>query len=235
MQVVPTDRLEAIEFCETHLPVWTQAPASLGLQPGQITALASLTAAARTEYEQALQARSASKAATASFYTATSDMRGQVADMVRSIKAFAEMQAKPSVVYAAAEIPEPSPPTPQPAPGKPTDFLVTLEPSGAVTLSWRATSAAATSGAYFNVSRKLPGQAGFTPVGGAPGSTTQAGRRSSFTDSTFPASAASAGVQYIVQGRRGTDFGLPSDAVTVQFGLDEEGLPVAVASQKAAA
>jgi hypothetical protein len=56
-------------------------------------------------------------------------------------------------------------------------------------------------------------------IGGAPGSTAES-RRASFTDSTVPASAASQGAQYIVEGFRGTRGGEASDAVIVQFGMD---------------
>jgi hypothetical protein len=87
-----------------------------------------------------------------------------------------------------------------------------------------ASDSAASSGAFFSVSRKLPGQSSFTSIGGAPGSTNEAGgRRCSFTDFTVPASAASQGAQYIVQGFRGTRFGEASDAVIVQFGIDAGG------------
>jgi hypothetical protein len=96
---------------------------------------------------------------------------------------------------------------------------VTLESSGAVTLSWEATDAAASSGAFYNISRKLPGQSAFTPLGGTSGSTSES-RRMSFTDATVPTSAAGAGAQYIIQGQRGTLAGIASDAVVVQFGVD---------------
>jgi hypothetical protein len=49
----------------------------------------------------------------------------------------------------------------------------------------------------------------------------------SFTDATVPASAASQGAQYIVQGFRGTRVGDASDAVVVQFGVDGDGFATA--------
>jgi hypothetical protein len=119
-------------------------------------------------------------------------MRNQVADLIRQIKAYAELQANPATVYAAAQIPPPAAPTPLPAPGKPTDFAVVLNADGSVTLSWNSSDSAASSGAFFAVSRKLPGQSAFTGIGGAPGSTSES-RRPSFTDGTVPASAAEPG------------------------------------------
>lgn len=44
---------------------------------------------------------------------------------------------------------------------------------------------------------------------------------------SVPASAASQGAQYIVQGFRGTRVGDASDAVTVQFGTDGNGFATA--------
>jgi hypothetical protein len=154
-------------------------------------------------------------------------MRDQVASLIAQIKAYAELQSDPAAVYAAAQIPMPQPATPLPAPGKPGDVSVVLNSDGSVTLSWDSADSSASTGAFFTVSRKLPGQSGFIGIGGAPGSTSE-NRRPSFTDATVPASAASQGAQYIVQGFRGTRMGDASDAVTVQFGV--EGLTLTSAS-----
>lgn len=233
MSVLPNTPIEQIQFCEAHAPVWTAAPAAIGLTAAQCTLLSTLTSTARSSFNKAQTAREASKAATTTLHGDVTSMRGQVSDLVRQIKAFAEFQANPAVVYAAAQIPPPAAPAPLPAPGKPTDFAVMLNSDGSVNLSWNSTDAAASTGAFFAVSRKLPGQAAFTGIGGAPGSTSES-RRASFTDGTVPASAASQGAQYIVQGFRGTRVGDASDAVTVQFGVDGGG-GLASASLKMAA
>lgn len=222
MSVLPNSIVETIQFCETHLPVWQAAPSSIGLTPLQIEPFASAVTDARDAFEAAQAARSASKAATTTLNANAATLRASAGDLIRTIKAFAEMQADPASVYASAQIPTPLPPSPLPAPGIPNAIRVTLEPSGAVTLSWDAVNAAASSGAFYNVSRKLPGQSGFSPIGGAPG-TTSASRRMSFTDFSVPTSAAGSGAQYIIQGQRGTETGLPSEAVTVQFGVDGSG------------
>lgn len=227
MPVLPDKRLEQIQFFETRLPVWQAAPATaIGLTTAQIAALASATQNARDAYNSAQTARAASKAATTSYHTTSDDMRQLGADLIKTIKAFADLQASPGAVYALAQIPEPLPPEPLPAPGKPKDFLVTLENSGAVTLSWGAENAAASSGAFYTVRRKLPGQVEFVVLGGTGGSTSTS-RRMAFTDATVPASAAGVGVVYEVQGQRGTTVGTPSDAITVQFGTDGTGRAVA--------
>ena len=222
MSVLPDTIIGQIQFCEAHNPIWSAAPTTMGLTAAQCTALATATTNSRKSYNDAQAARQASKAATTKLHTDAAIMRAQVADLIRQIKAYAELQAVPGNVYTAAQIPEPAAPTPAAPPGKPADFLVTLNADGSVTLSWNATNSAASTGAFFTVSRKLPGQTAFVGVGGAPGTTSES-RRASFTDATVPASAAGSGAQYIVQGFRGTRSGESSDAVTVQFGVDAGG------------
>lgn len=219
MAVLPETTIEQIQFCETHYPVWEVAPTTIGLTAGQVAALKTKTISARDSYNNAQAARDASKAATTTLNTQAGLMREDVRELISLIKSYADSQAVPGTVYAAAQIPEPLPPSPLPAPGVATNFVVTLLASGAVSLSWDASNAAASSGAFYNVYRKLPGATGFTPIGGAPG-TTSASRRMSFTDFAIPTSAAGAGVQYVIQGQRGTLMGTSSEAITVQFGTD---------------
>jgi hypothetical protein len=219
MSILPNGLPELFNFCEAHAPVWETEFASIGITSTQATQFKNLTGVARAAYNTAQSARDASKAATITQNANVRDMRNAAADLIRTIKAFAENQTKPETVYAAAQIPEPLPPAPLPAPGVPQDVVVTLEPSGAVTISWAAFNAAASSGAFYNVSRKLPGQSTFVPIGGAPGTTSQS-RRMSFTDTTIPTSAAGSGAQYIITGQRGVTMGPPSNAITVQFGVE---------------
>jgi hypothetical protein len=220
--VFPQNIIDQITFCEAHNAVWAGAAASIGVLPASVTALTTATTNARKAYNDAQAARQASKAATNNLHSMASIMAGQCTILIAQIKAFAEAQAVPMDVYTRAQIPAPAAPTPAPAPGKPDMFAVALNPDGSVNLSWMASDSAASSGAFFGVARKLPGQSMFMGIGGAPGSTSES-RRCTFTDATVPASAASQGAQYIVQGFRGTRVGDPSDAVTVQFGVDSGG------------
>ncbi len=220
MAVLPQDRLASIQFCEDHVNIWAAAPATaVGLTAAQVESLTALTDEARNAYNAAQAARQASKAATVSYNAAVREMRTLAGDMISQIKAFADLSANPSNVYSVAQIPPPAPPTPATAPGKPSNISIVLQPTGAITLNWEATNAAASSGGFFNVFRKLPGQTNFLNIGGAPGSTSFS-RSMSFTDGSVPTSAAAQGAQYIIQGQRGTLTGTPSDAVTVQFGTD---------------
>lgn len=222
MSTLPETIIGQIQFCEAHVPVWTEVAVQIGLTAPQVASLGTKTTTARTAFNAAQAAREASKAATIQQNTDARTMRNQASDLIRQIKAYAELQSNPAAVYAAAQIPPPSAPLPVPAPGKPTDFQVELQSDGSVTLSWSSPESAASTGAFFTISRKLPGQSAFVGIGGAPGSTSES-RRSSFTDATIPTSAAGSGAQYIVQGFRGTRVGEASDAITVQFGVDGGG------------
>ena len=234
MNVLPNTKLEQIEFCETHVPVWSVSPTTLGLTSAMCTSLLNATKAARDAYSANQTARTAAKASTTLYTGKTGIMRELASDMIRAVKSFADMQPDPSAIYGAAQIPEPAAPTPATAPGKPGNTTVTLEPSGAITISWEAGDAAASSGGFFNVARKLPGQSTFTHFTSANG-TTSSNRRMSFTDNTIPTSAAGQGAQYIITGQRGILHGEPSDAIVVQFGLDGNGAIVSGAELKMAA
>lgn len=238
MSIIPKVKVEQVEFCETHAPLWTAAPpASIGLTAAQCTLFTTLTINARKAYDDAQDAKLAYRNAV----TMQNDELakaisgpGGAADLIRFIKSFAENTANPNSIYSLAGLPAPATPAPLPAPGTPEDIVVTLESSGAVTISWSAEEAAASTGAYFNITRKLPGQSVFQIVGGSPGATAES-RRMSFTDFTVPTSAAGAGVQYIIQGRRGNRIGDPCLAFTVQFGLDGQAVSVTGADLKMAA
>lgn len=222
MAIIPDKKVEQVQFCESHVSIWEAQAANLGLTAAQCAAFKNATAAAREAYDAAQAAKQAAKAAVTNQDQAISAAVASAADLIRVIKSFAELSNNPNAVYAIAQIPPPATPAPTPAPGKPTNITISLESTGAVTLSWDASNSAASSGAFFNVSRKLPGQANFTPLGGTPGSS-QIARRPRFTDTTIPTSAAMNGAQYIIQGQRGDRMGDASDAITVQFGFDTMG------------
>ncbi len=102
MSVLPPTVIEQIEFCEAHWPIWTPAAVSIGLTSPLVASLKTATEAARSSYNLAQAAREASKAATTTLNSNAAIMRGQVSDLIRQIKAFAELQANPNTVYAAA-------------------------------------------------------------------------------------------------------------------------------------
>lgn len=219
MSVLPRRGVDLINFCVSRIPTWTSGAEQIGLESTQVTALNALVTQASNALDASVKARNAAKAATLTVDDRLVELRDYASTLVRQIKAFADAQSNPQSVFALAQINPPAPPAPLPPPGKPEDFNVALNSDGSVTLSWTGQGSAASRGTFYTVFRRLPGQAGYVSVGGSPGTTTER-RRASFTDATIPASAAAAGVHYIVQGFRGTRSGTASDALVVQFGAD---------------
>ena len=234
MGILPKTKVEQLQFCESHWPIWNTNAAAIGVSTSQAGLFKTLTQTARTAYDAAQTAKQAYHAAVTNQNQALKLATDNAADLIRVIKGFAELTTNPNAVYSTAQIPPPATPVPTPAPGKPTNVLVALESSGAITFTWEATNSAASAGAFFNISRKLPGQASFLPLGGTSGSTSES-RRMTFTDNSIPTSAAGAGAQYIITGQRGTVLGTPSDAIVVQFGVDGLGATVTGASLQMAA
>lgn len=212
MGVIPDTKIGQLQFCEAHNPVWAAAPTTIGLTAAQCTTFNTLTKAARTAYDAAQTAKNAYHAAVtaqnAAIAAAVSGVGG-AADLIRFIKTFAENTANPNAVYSLAQIPPPAAPTPVPAPGQPTNVSVSLEPSGAVTLKWKAVNAAAGAGTFFTITRKLAGESMFSLVG-------TTGLKT-WTDSTL--TLGTTGATYIIQGHRGALDGDASEQIGVQFGV----------------
>ena len=213
MAVVPQNKVDLIQFCEAHVPVWQAAVASIGLVPGQVTALDTLTKAARSKFNTAETARAASKAATLNLDDACDALRANVALLVKTIKLYADNQANPDPVYAAAQIPPPAAPTSNPPPGQPNSFTFTIEPGGLLTLRWKSSNSTSSTGANFVVARRIgnqsPTPAPFAVIGGTSSRV--------FTDDTIPTGASV--VTYIVTPKRNGVVGTPSDMISVQFGV----------------
>lgn len=206
MSVLPANRLQQVEFCENHHDVWVAAAPTIGLLPSQISALDTLTATARKDYDAAQQARQASKARTQAFYISCGLMRDKAAELIRVIKTYADTTNNPNV-YTIAQIPAPAEPGVNPPPGQPTNVVVTLSPSGVLNFKWKSENS---TGGFFQVKRRIGASA--TPyaiIGGA-------GEREYF-DTTLPLGASN--VTYIIQGFRGNTPGPESNPIGVQFGV----------------
>ncbi len=221
MRVIPDKKVERLEFCEVHAKVWAEDPAAVGLTAEQCERLRVLTEQARAAREAAVEAREAARAAVTAQDAALEAAGRTAADLVRFVKAHAAAGGRgvENVVLAAAQIPPKAQAAPARAPGRPERLAVMLEPGGAVTLAWRAENAAAGTGAFFDVLRKLPGQTGFVPIGSTPGATGRS-RTIRFTDRALPGGVChdGAGAQYLIVGRRGTMTGPGSNAIAVRFG-----------------
>ncbi len=217
MPVLSDKRLQQIEFAEAHGMLWESNAALIGLSSSETSAIKTATSDARGSYSAAQLAREASKAATITFYNETNALHDLVSDAIKKIRLFAESTDNPEV-FALAQIPVPAAPSPAPPPGQPTDITAIIEPTGALTLKWLATSGSNNGGAVYLVKRKLAGEAAYTIVGAA---TTTRGYKS-FTDSSLPANVNN--FQYIIQGQRGSVTGPDSSVFTVTLGGSGPGL-----------
>jgi len=217
MAVVPDKNLDAVQFFESHVPVWQAAPTTIGLTPALVTSCDNAAKAARAAYTAQQNTKNAAKAATATYLNSVSALRNIGGDLIKTIKAFADTTSNPNV-YSLAQIPPPAAPTPLPPPGQPTSFAVQLTPAGALYLSWKSANSAASSGAFFTVKRRLEGESTFTLIGGT-GS-------KSFSDDTVPFGTNT--LTYIVQGFRGIEPGPESEQLSVQFGVGGQAVSAGV-------
>ncbi len=217
MGIVPNDRLGKIDFYESHTTVWAAALATIGLTAPTVAALTNATTNARKAYGDHLAAQQAAKAATLAYYDKVRLMHnapGFGADMIQTIKTFAQTTNNPNV-YVLAQIPAPSVGGVTPPPGTPLDFTVGLLQNGALELKWKCNNPTGTAGTIYEVKRQIGGGA-FTFIG-ATGIKT-------FTDDTIP--AGSSPCTYQVTAVRSTARGNPAQ-FTVNFGIGGGGMVIA--------
>lgn len=220
MGVVPDSRLGKIEFYEAHALAggpWAANAAAIGLTPASVTALGTLTTAARTAFNAAEAARQSAKSATQAFYDAVRAMHsgpGAGQDMIDTIRNFAETKNMPNV-YVLAQIPPPADPSTAPPPGTPFEFRVSLLQNGALELKWKCNNPSGTQGTIYEVKRSIGG--GALNFVGATGV-------KSFTDDMLP--SGSAPVTYQITAVRSTARGNPAQ-FTVNFGIGGPGLTIA--------
>ncbi len=216
MGVVPDNRVGKLEFYEAHLaPVDHQRGGHRPHDrerhgpghPHQHGAQA---------YSDHLAAQAAAKAATANFYDKVRLMHsgpGAGADMIQTIKTFAQTSNNPNV-YVLAQVPPPAAPGTTPPPGTPFDFTVSLLQDGSLDLRWKCSNPAGTVGTIYEVMRQIG--AGAMSFVGASGV-------KEFTDDTIP--AGSSPCTYQVTAVRSTSRGNPAQ-FTVNFGVSGPGLTI---------
>lgn len=220
MGVVPDTRLGKIEFYEAHALAggpWATNAAAIGLTPAAVTALGTLTTQARAAFNAAEAARQAAKAATQNFYDKVRDMHngpGAGADMIQTIRTWAESKNDPNV-YTLAQIPPPATPGTTPPPGTPFDFTVGLLQSGALELRWKCNNPSGTQGTVYEIKRRTGGSGPFGYVGSS--------GVKNFTDDTVVAGSPS--VTYQITAVRSTRRGSPAQ-FTVNFGVGGPGLTI---------
>ncbi len=209
MGAYPTSpRNEFFQWCQDHADVFESNATAIGLTNSQAASFKLAVGDADAAVSEQSKAQETAKAATNNANLKFTTLRRSAAQMVRSIKTFAENTGNGNV-YVLAQVPPPAAPGTTPPPGKPFDVSVQLDTnSGAPVLKWKARNPAGTAGTSYIVRRKLPTESAFAFVGvtGTKG----------FTDNTFIAGPDS--VQYTIQGQRSDRAGSASDAFTINFG-----------------
>lgn len=210
MSTYPTSpRADFLEWCLSHAPVFEKNAAAIGMTVEQAAKFESLTLEAAKAILDQEKVQNAALVATQRVRDALAALQTGAGDAVRSIRAYAELNANPNNIYNAAQIAPPAEPSPTPAPDKPRQLDVTLvAATGAMTLTWKAANPRGTSGTAYVVRRRLPGETAFSFLG-------VTGEKR-FTDETVPAGAER--VDYTVQGQRGRRTGPLSEILVVTIG-----------------
>lgn len=213
-QNLPETVAEIIEWAEAHDPLFTANAVAIGLSPGQALAFKSFMSSARSAFSAAEVARLASKNATNAQTVAVTNLRNNAGALVGIIKAFAEATNNPNV-YTLAGVSPPDPRGTVPPPNAAKNLKATLNPSGSLTISWKAVQPRGSANTVYLVYRQLPGESRLSLVA-------TVGRKS-WTDETLPRGVD--GVNYMVQSKRGSTLGPESDQLAVTFGsVDGPGL-----------
>lgn len=212
MPILPSRTQDLLEFCNAHAQLWNSAYAEIGLSPAQAAAFKTLTNDGTTNYNAAVAADAAKRAATLTSQSTIRELRRVAGETINIIRAFAENQPNPDAVFAEAQIPAPATPTPAGPPGTPTSFRVSLLESGAVELKWKCANPIGTSGTIYEVRRKTGTDMNFTFIG--------ATGTKKFLDETIP--SGSSNTVYQITAVRSTRRGNPAQ-FNVNFGVGGDG------------
>lgn len=214
MSTVPSKLVEKIEFYENHNAPWTANAVAIGTTTGEVGALLTKTTAARASFNAQQAAQNAAKAATVTLHTAVDTMNTAGVDILAKIKAKAATDG--ASVYSLAQIPPPAIPGPIPAPGTPSNFVVTIQEDGSLILNWKCPNPTNAAGTIYQVSRQIGADGDFVIIGAS-------GSRK-FIDDTLPSN--SAPITYRIVAVRSTVEGPPAQ-FTVSFGTSGSGAAMA--------
>lgn len=235
MRILPETLRGQLEFMESHLGPWSDHAGlnsnQIGVTIASVETLEVQTAAARAAYEAMLAAQQQARAATQAWHDAQRTMRDTGAGLIQAIKAHAAVVKNPNV-YTLAQLPPAKTPTNSssgPAPETPTNLQATLTNTGAIRLTWDASTAGGTA---FEIYRKAPPPitptTPPTPSANAATSSSAAARfvligvasgTRTFTDTSLPAGTSTlTPVLYHVRALRRGRASDPSAIIAVQFG-----------------
>lgn len=145
-------------FFRHHLSKWIEQGEAIGLDAEQLAKLTADLEAAEAALKRAMAARSTAASATAAFYAMEKRLTATGRAAIATIKARAAQQQDVGI-YAQAWLSPPSPGSPTPAPARPMWGDVWIDTNGAVHLSWKAEASGPSSGVYFMILRRAPGEA----------------------------------------------------------------------------
>ena len=213
MTILPNKTSELLSFCNAHVETFTSNAVAIGITAAKALAFKNASVQAQLDFDAAIRAENTKKAAVSTSQQSARALRKIAADTIAIIKAFAENAAVPSVVYNLANLPMPAMPGPIPAPGTPTDFVASIDQSGAVKLTWKCPNPSGIGGTIYEVRRRTGANTNpFNFVGFN-------GKRE-FVDGELP--AGSTGVTYKVIATRSTLRGNPAE-FNVNFGVSGGG------------
>ena len=204
MGVLPSKLEEKIAWFEQRKALWTTNAAAINLLPTQVTQIQDLTAAARAKYDAAHAARNAAVAATYDMQQAVDAMTTFGADLVKTIKAYAETTGNTDV-YGLAQVPAPAAPSPAGVPKPPEDLTADPNADGTVTLRWKG---ALKNQTFFTVWRRIAENGAFVQIGAL--------AAKKFVDTAVPQGVTR--VAYEIRAQRGQLVSTPSAEVSVNFG-----------------
>jgi hypothetical protein len=211
MSTVPANAKLRLEFYEAHIAPFTSNAVAIGTTTTAVTDLSTKTTNARDKYSAKVAAEQAAKVATSEWHSAVNAMSVAGSAIIDQIRAKAKITGGTSI-YDLAEIPAPATPSPIPAPGQPTDLVITLTQSGAFDMKWKCPNPSNSTGTTYNIFRRVGAVGEFSYVGGS-------GARE-FTDDTVPTGAAL--IMYKIQAVRSTLVG-PFATFNVFLGVSSGG------------
>ncbi|MFG0284477.1 MAG: hypothetical protein ACF8R7_08660 [Phycisphaerales bacterium JB039] len=223
MRILPRGKSELIAFLQHRAPIWSADPAAIGLtaaQAAQVTSAASAAAQQRAEVKRLQNELAAAISAQDAAIAEARRIGGQA---VRIISAFAAITDDRGV-YAAAQIPAPTPPAPI-HPEAPGPVRFTLQSDGSLLLVWAGSRRGSQS---FAIRRSVT-MPGAPPAPYEPLAYTD---RRRYIDRTIPAGAA--GATYQISALKGGREA-PGVAMTASFVYEAPAPSVTSATAAAAA
>lgn len=194
-----------MNWMTSHAELWLASSTLIGLTPARVAALKTLLETATKDIDTATAARLASKNATAQQNDSVRAARDEAAEMIQVIKGFIESSGNTNLWNTAGLTPPAGPGT-VPAPSTPETILATLDVTGNLTLSWKATQPAP--GTVYRIHRAFNGGTTYTLL--------DAVGEKTFIDETIPLGTRQ--VSYQISARRGGQESPASGTLTVQFG-----------------